>query len=109
MRGESFNREVEVTFGAGALETPLTGENEAAIRELAKLLFFRRTVSGDKRDALYRMQPERWLESVAAAGLEAGGCASGSGACVYAGAGVCGGRPGDAGPAGCESMTGGWR
>lgn len=62
--GESFNREVEVTFGAGAQETPLTEENEAGIRELAQRLFFRRTEAGDKRDPLYRMQPERWLESV---------------------------------------------
>jgi hypothetical protein len=31
--------------------------------ELVAQLFERRGESGDKRDALYRMQPERWLES----------------------------------------------
>jgi hypothetical protein len=60
----SFNREEEITFGAGANETPLTSENEAELRELVARLFERRHASGDKRDPLYRMQPERWLESV---------------------------------------------
>jgi hypothetical protein len=60
----SFNREEEITFGAGANETPLTAENEADLRELVARLFERRHAGGDKRDLLYRMQPERWLESV---------------------------------------------
>jgi hypothetical protein len=60
----SFNREEEITFGAGANETPLTGENEAELRELVRRLFERRHAAGDKRDPLYRMHPERWLESV---------------------------------------------
>jgi hypothetical protein len=67
--GESFNRVQEVTFGAGANETPLTEENADELRELVARLFARRTAgeAGAKRDArdpLYRMQPERWLESV---------------------------------------------
>jgi hypothetical protein len=61
--GESFNRVQEITFGAGANETPLTEENADDLRELVGRLFARRSESGDKRDALYRMQPERWLES----------------------------------------------
>jgi hypothetical protein len=60
----SFNREEEITFGAGANETALTTENEAALRELVAKLFERRHAAGEKRDPLYRMQPERWLESV---------------------------------------------
>ncbi|MEO8736850.1 MAG: hypothetical protein ABI380_09950, partial [Edaphobacter sp.] len=60
----SFNRAQEITFGAGANETPLTTENEDGLRELVTRLFARRAASGDKRDPLYRMQPERWLESV---------------------------------------------
>jgi hypothetical protein len=60
----SFNREEEITFGAGANETPLTEDNEAELRELVRRLFERRHAAGDKRDPLYRMQPERWLESV---------------------------------------------
>ena len=61
--GESFNRVQEITFGAGANETPLTEENANDLRELVARLFARRSESGDKRDVLYRMQPERWLES----------------------------------------------
>jgi hypothetical protein len=61
--GESFNRVQEITFGAGANETPLTEENAGELRDLVARLFARRSESGDKRDALYRMQPERWLES----------------------------------------------
>ena len=61
--GQSFNRVQEITFGAGANETPLTEENAGELRELVERLFARRSEGGDKRDALYRMQPERWLES----------------------------------------------
>ena len=61
--GESFNRVQEITFGAGANETPLTEENADDLRELVGRLFARRSESSDKRDVQYRMQPERWLES----------------------------------------------
>ena len=59
---ESFNRVEEISFGAGAQETVLTPENEAVLRELVQRLFVRRCAAADKRDPLYRMQPERWLE-----------------------------------------------
>ena len=59
---ESFNRVEEISFGAGANETVLTRDNEAALRELVAGLCARRSPAGDKRDPLYRMQPERWLE-----------------------------------------------
>jgi hypothetical protein len=62
--GNSFNSAQEITFGAGANETPLTEENEGDLRELVARLFERRVAGCDKRDPLYRMQPERWLESV---------------------------------------------
>ncbi len=62
--GNSFNSAQEITFGAGANETPLTAENGEELRELVARLFGRRGAGGDKRDPLYRMQPERWLESV---------------------------------------------
>lgn len=62
--GNSFNTAQEISFGAGANETPLTQENEGELRELVARLFARRIAGGDKRDPLYRMQPERWLESV---------------------------------------------
>ncbi len=59
----SFAREDEITFGAGANETPLTEENEALCRDLCKRLFLSRYPHGSHTDALYRLQPERWLES----------------------------------------------
>jgi hypothetical protein len=62
--GESFNRQQEITLGAGANETPLTDETEADLREMVRLLFLRREPGGSQRDPLFRMQPERWLESV---------------------------------------------
>src|SRR6266702_1510448 len=67
--GQAFNRMQEITFGAGANETPLTGENAGELRELVARLFARRTAGQDdtkpdRRDPLYRMQPERWLESM---------------------------------------------
>ncbi|SFS00356.1 hypothetical protein SAMN05421771_0475 [Granulicella pectinivorans] len=59
----SFNREQIVTFGTGANETPLTPDTEPTLRELVQQLFARRHPDGDRRDPLFRMQPERWLES----------------------------------------------
>jgi len=59
---ESFNRVEQITFGAGPNETPLTDENEPALRHMIARLCERRSPAGDKRDVLYRMQPERWLE-----------------------------------------------
>ncbi len=60
----SFAREDRITFGAGASETPLNEETEAGLRELVARLFQSRHPGGSVRDPLYRMQPERWLESV---------------------------------------------
>jgi hypothetical protein len=60
----SFNSMQEITFGAGSNEMPLTAENEGELRDLLARLFERRSAEGDKRDPLYRMQPERWLESM---------------------------------------------
>jgi hypothetical protein len=68
--GNSFNVQEEITFGAGANETALTSNTEQELRELVERLFERRHADGDKRDPLYRMQPERWLESVLRQDLE---------------------------------------
>jgi hypothetical protein len=68
--GNSFNVQEEITFGAGANETALTSDTEQELRELVERLFERRHADGDKRDPLYRMQPERWLESVLRQDLE---------------------------------------
>jgi hypothetical protein len=66
----SFARTEELSFGAGANETPLTDENEALCRELLARLFQSRRADGVHSDALYRMQPERWLEAEVRAALE---------------------------------------
>jgi hypothetical protein len=59
----SFAHENEVTFGAGLNETPLTEENEGLCRELFARLFSSRHRDGVPSDPLFRLQPERWLES----------------------------------------------
>ena len=59
----SFAREDEITFGAGANETPLTAENEGLCRELFARLFLSRHADGAHTDPLFRLQPERWLEA----------------------------------------------
>lgn len=59
----SFAPQNEVTFGAGANETPLTEENEGLCRALLERLFRSRRPDGLGTEALYRMQPERWLEA----------------------------------------------
>ena len=58
----SFAREDEITFGAGANETPLTPENEALFAQLAQQLFEHRHADGSMQDPLFRLDPERWLE-----------------------------------------------
>ncbi|MGA2349577.1 MAG: hypothetical protein ABSF70_04015 [Terracidiphilus sp.] len=59
----SFAREDEITFGAGANETPLTPENEPLCRDLFSRLFLSRHGDGAHTDPLFRLQPERWLEA----------------------------------------------
>jgi len=59
----SFAREDEISFGAGANETPLTEENEPLCRDLFARLFLSRHADGTHTDPLFRLQPERWLEA----------------------------------------------
>jgi hypothetical protein len=63
LAANSFQREDEITFGAGANETPLTDENEGLCRDLFARLFLSRHAGGKHNDPLFRLQPERWLES----------------------------------------------
>jgi hypothetical protein len=65
----SFAREFEISFGAGANETPLTDETADLCRELCARLFASRHPDGAFKDPLFRMQPERWLESEFRLGL----------------------------------------
>lgn len=60
----SFERVAEMTFGTGAYETPLNEGSEATFTDMMQRIFHRRHAAGDTRDAIFRMQPERWLESV---------------------------------------------
>lgn len=66
----SFARAEEILFGSGAHATLLTEESAPKLREMAAELVARRQPSGNKRDALYRQQPERWLESMLRRSLE---------------------------------------
>lgn len=59
----SFGHETETTFGAGPNETPLIEENEALARALFARLFRSRHPHGAHTDALFRLQPEHWLEA----------------------------------------------
>lgn len=59
----SFAQEDAITFGAGAHETPLSAENAAFCREMVERLLLSRHPDGVHTDALFRLQPERWLES----------------------------------------------
>ena len=59
----SFARREEISFGAGAHETPLNEETENLCRNLLAQLFASRYPDGVQTDALFRLQPERWLES----------------------------------------------
>jgi hypothetical protein len=65
----SFARDQQITFGAGANETPLIEETTDLCRELCARLFASRHRDGVHKDPLFRMQPERWLESEFRTGL----------------------------------------
>ena len=61
--GDSFSRAQEILFGSGPNETILSEETDQLFRDTTAELFARRRAGADKQDALYRLQPERWLES----------------------------------------------
>ena len=64
LAANSFARRDEITFGAGANERALTEETEELFTELVGRLLDARHPHGSMKDPLYRLQPERWLESV---------------------------------------------
>jgi hypothetical protein len=62
----SFRPGEQITFGAGANETVLTDENADEFRRvLAEAARIRRP-EGERNHPLWRMAPERWLESLVA-------------------------------------------
>jgi hypothetical protein len=60
----SFTPKDEIFFGAGPSETLLDDVTEDLFRDLLDRLFLSRRPAVSNGDALYRLQPERWLESV---------------------------------------------
>ena len=65
----SFARQDTITFGAGANETPLTDATEGLFCDLMRRVYDGRFGGGSVRNPLYRLQPERWLESELRQGL----------------------------------------
>jgi hypothetical protein len=60
----SFRSTEEIVFGVGAEERILEKRNEAAFRELANCLRDTRHPYGPRQHPLWRLRPERWLESL---------------------------------------------
>ena len=64
LTGNSFAQQMEITFGAGPFETALDDGSRPLFRDLMLRVRASRSHQGTKHDPLYRMQAERWLESV---------------------------------------------
>src|SRR5208337_1788528 len=60
-----FQRREEIVFGVGAEERVLNAENETQFADLVRLAAAVRHKDGPKNHPLWRMHPERWLESLA--------------------------------------------
>ena len=66
-----FESGEEIVFGIGAEERVLDARNEADFTDLMRLAAAIRGADGPKNHALWRMHPERWLESCMLADIEA--------------------------------------
>src|SRR5689334_2803865 len=60
----SFQNKNEIVFGTGSHERALDEDSELFFEELMRRLRAARKAGGDSRDPLWRMYPERWLESL---------------------------------------------
>jgi hypothetical protein len=60
----SFRVEEEIVFGPRGYETRLREETMAAFAGFVSTVAAARCTQGDRRDPLWRMYPERWLESL---------------------------------------------
>jgi hypothetical protein len=60
----TFQLAEEVIFGPPGYETRLNDETEPAFAELIKIVVGARSPNGNRHDPLWRMYPERWLESL---------------------------------------------
>jgi hypothetical protein len=61
---DSFRVEEETIFGPPGYETRLNQETAPAFIEFINLVVEARSVGGNRLDPLWRMYPERWLESL---------------------------------------------
>jgi hypothetical protein len=66
----SFHAGEEIVFGFGAEERALEDDNAAQFGDLIQLAAAVRREDGPRNHRLWRMQPERWLESRVAANVE---------------------------------------
>lgn len=60
----AFHVTEEIIFGPPGYETRLNEETAPAFKEFIKVAVEARRPNGDRRDPLWRMYPERWLESL---------------------------------------------
>ncbi|MFL6314127.1 MAG: hypothetical protein ACJ71W_18665 [Terriglobales bacterium] len=60
----TFQVSEEVIFGPPGYETRLNNETEPVFAEFIRTVVDARSPNGDRRDPLWRMYPERWLESL---------------------------------------------
>ena len=60
----SFRNAEEITFGVGPYEAIVNDENEEAFAGFVQRVAGSRRADGKREDALFRMHPERWLESL---------------------------------------------
>ena len=67
----NFQSGEEIVFGLGAEERVLDEHNEEQFADLVRLAAAVRHKDGPKNHALWRMHPERWLESLAGANIAA--------------------------------------
>lgn len=66
-----FQVEEELIFGPPGYETRLTEQTEPSFIEFVLTVVAARNIDGDRRDPLWRMYPERWLESLVFKSVEA--------------------------------------
>ena len=67
----TFQSTEEIVFGMAAEERVLTADNESQFADLIRLAAAVRHQDGPKNHALWRMHPERWLESLVVGSLPA--------------------------------------
>jgi hypothetical protein len=60
----TFATQEEVTFGVAGFQARLNGETEPVFAEYVRTLAEARNADGNRHDPLWRMYPERWMESL---------------------------------------------